>query len=81
MTPPEQKAKQLIDKFMHLFSVHFAHSIAPYEAAECAKLYVEDLIDSGILEPQLKRHYINGDAPNINQLEYWMQVKKELKKY
>ena len=81
MTTPEQKAKQLVDSYMNLFSVELENSIAKYEAAECAKLLVDELLENNFLVVTLKKHYLKGDEPTPNNYEFWLRVKKELEKY
>lgn len=81
MTTPEQKAKQLVDKYIQvLFKCGFDNACRE-EAAECAKLLVDEIISSNLVDPQEKRQYINGVEPHISQLEFWIRVKKELEKY
>lgn len=77
---PKIKAKQLVDRYMTLFSQELENSISTMEAKECALVAVDLVRDSGILEPQLKRHYINGVEPEVIHLEYWVRVKQEIEK-
>lgn len=81
MVTPEQKAKQLVDKYMHLFSVELENSIAKYEAAECAKVFVNELLENNFLVVTLKKNYFKGDEPSQDNYEFWLRVKKELEKY
>jgi hypothetical protein len=66
MTPPKEKAKELVDKYYHLFSVELENTIADYEAKQCALIAVDELI----YETQF-------EVPNIRQ-RYWQQVKQEI---
>lgn len=81
MITPDQKAKQLVYSYMNLLRNDEGNLICNQDAAECAKLLVDEIIDNNLVEPQEKRQYINGVEPHISQLEFWMRVKKELEKY
>ena len=69
---PKEKANELFTK-MKGFRIMHSHSL------KCAKVAVNEIINSGLLEPQIKRH-IGNVPPTISQLEFWFEVLKELKK-
>ena len=71
MITPNKKAKQLIDNYLKLFKVDLENSITEYEAAQCAKMVVDEII---------------ADNPNIYDSDrlnfrYWIEVKNELLKH
>ena len=41
---PKEKARELVDKYYHLFSVELENTIADYEAKECAIIAVDEII-------------------------------------
>lgn len=70
---PKEKAEELIAKFS---AVGLQRR---NEGVQCALIAVDEIIDNGNLEPQIKRHIRNVD-PSIIHLEYWFKVKKEIEK-
>jgi hypothetical protein len=44
MTQAKELAKELVEKYYHLFSVELENTIADYEAKECALIAVDELI-------------------------------------
>jgi len=44
MSNPKELAKELVEKYYHLFSVELENTIADYEAKECALIAVDELI-------------------------------------
>ena len=66
---PVEKAEQLLDFYM-------ANGIDEKTAKLFVRFLADNMINSGLLEPQLKRHILNGDAPTSAHLEFWFQVKK-----
>jgi hypothetical protein len=68
---PKEKSKELMDIYYNLFSVTLENSICEYEASRCALLDVENTIEA------LKFH----SWQNRNEIEYYEEVKQELKKY
>lgn len=87
---PKEKAKELIDKYLNTsfncnnctipFCAMDCTKIYTKEAAECALIAVDEIIDNELLSPQLKRHYILKIPPTPQELEYWQEVKNELLK-
>lgn len=63
------KAKELVDKYYHLFSVELENTIADYEAKECALIAVDELIDS---------HYKLLSGVNTTIYKYYQEVKQEI---
>ena len=59
---PKEKAKDLVDKYYHLFSVELENTIADYEAKECALIAVDEIIESCIQKFEW----------------YWIEVKQEI---
>lgn len=78
--PPEEKALELFSEYRFLLSVPGAPLGDRKDeiAKECAKLFVSKMIDSGLITPQEKRHYILGKNPYPSELEYWQQVMKSI---
>jgi hypothetical protein len=68
---PKDKAKELVNDYYVLFSVTLENSICEYEASRCALLDVKNTIEA------LKFH----SWQNRNEIEYYEEVKQELKKY
>lgn len=71
------KADSLVEKYMKLFSIDLENTISQYEAIECAKIAVEEIIK---LLPN-----INNIPPKYRESEdryfqYWYGVKNELNK-
>ena len=77
METPKEKAEQLVNKYFNLFAVDLENTISKYEAIECAKIAVEEIIK---LLPN-----INNIPPKYRESEdryfqYWYGVKNELNK-
>ena len=72
----KKKAKELFDKYYPLASsyVDDRHEVAK----QCALLMVDEMINTGSLEPQLKRHKLQKIPARIFEVEYWFEVKKEI---
>jgi hypothetical protein len=68
---PKEKAIELLGKFSNV------PLLDSYEAKQCALISVDEIINNGNLEPQLKRH-IGNVEPYIIHLEYWFKVKHEI---
>jgi hypothetical protein len=68
---PEEKAKELVNDYYVLFSTTLENTISEYEASRCALLDVKNTIEA------LKFH----SWQNRNEIEYYEEVKQELKKY
>ena len=65
---PREKARELVDKYYHLFSVELENTIADYEAKECALIAVDELIKETQFE-----------VPNIRQ-RWWQDVKQHIQR-
>mgnify|MGYP003399517568 CR=1 FL=1 len=76
METPKIKAEQLLDKYYKLFSVDLENTISEYEAIECAKIAVEELIK----ESSDRTTTIRFKGCNLTDKEYWQEVKTELNK-
>ena len=76
METPKIKAEQLLDKYYKLFAFDLENTISEYEAIECAKIAVEEIIKYGgtlfVIEYP-KNIYKNG-------MDFWREVKTELNK-
>ena len=82
MKPAQEKAKELVDKHRTYLRMADKYGYLDsedeiYLAKQCALISVDEIINNGNLEPQLKRH-IGNVEPNIIHLEYWFKVKHEL---
>ena len=62
---PKEKAKKLVDKYYHLFSVELEKTIAYYEAKKCALIAVDEILE----ECRLERDW------------YWEAVKQEINNF
>ena len=62
---PKEKAKELIDKYYHLFSVELENTIADYEAKECALIAVDEIL-------------ISIKLITMDEIIYWQEVKQEI---
>jgi hypothetical protein len=71
MTPKE--------KAFHLHFSFIRDVIADKEKAKkCALIAVDEMLNNGNLEPQLKQAKYRGKEPYTFELEYWFMVKKEI---
>jgi hypothetical protein len=70
---PEEKAKELVDKYYNLFSVELENTVHYSEAKECALLTIDYIITSNPHSNPL-----NSDVHST--MNYWMEVKREIKK-
>ena len=68
---PKDKATELLSIYYNLFSVTLENSICEYEASKCAITAVEEIVEA------LRFH----SWQNRNEIEYYNEVKKELRKY
>ena len=73
----KEKSKELIQKYFDLFS-NLGYYASLSEAKSCALITVQEIINTGSLEPQLKRHKLQKVAAKIFEVEYWFEVKKEI---
>ena len=76
METPKEKAEILIDKYLKLFSIDLENTISQYEAIECAKIAVEELIK----ESWDRTTTIRFKGCNLTDKEYWKEVPNELNK-
>ena len=75
METPKQKAEILTDKYFNLFAVDLENTISKYEAVECAKIDVEEILSIN--------HNVKCDAGEriVNAMvDYYEEVKNELNK-
>lgn len=70
MKPPKQKAKILVDKYYELFAEDLENTISIYEAIDCAKIAVNEILE----ELKTVKYEIQ------EWIEYWQDVKTELNK-
>jgi hypothetical protein len=73
-----QKLKDLVEKFINDTWNKTGHHLSTLAAKQCALIAVEEIIQTGSLEPQLKIHKLQNVAPQIHEVEYWFEVKKEI---
>jgi len=84
---PEEKAIELIEKYYLLFSIELENTIDYREAIQCALKAVDEIIKS---DPRLPNDVNWNDvgrdynyyhlAQREEALEFWKQVKQELKR-
>jgi len=70
MLTPEEKAKELVNKYYHLFSVELENTIDYREAKQCALILVDEIINNVLIGIDLASTWGN----------YWFKVKQEIKK-
>jgi hypothetical protein len=61
----KEKARDLVEKYYHLFSVKLENTICIYEAKHCALIAVNEII---------------SDNASIYSQKYWQEVKQEIEK-
>ena len=67
----KEKSKELIDIYYSLFSLTLENTICEYEASKCALTAVEMIVEA-----------LNFNQwQNRSEIEYYNEVKKELRKY
>jgi hypothetical protein len=76
---PKEKAIEMFNKMYQVDNILFIKAMDKYQAKQCALIVVEEILSNDFLEPQPKRH-IGNVPPSKIHLEYWFQVKEELKK-
>ena len=74
----KQKAVELIEQFMQPIDGLHKYPMCYDTAKQCALICCDEIIQSGILTPQLKRHYVNGYPPTIEELEFWQSVRTKI---
>jgi len=72
MMTPQEKARELVDKYYHFFSVELENTICIYEAKQCALIAVDLRLDGDFIYSCIEY----GE----NSLGYWEQVKIEIQK-
>ena len=65
---PKAKAKELVEKYYHLFSVELENTIDYREAKQCALIAVDE-IETVLLQERV-----------FESLDYWKEVKNEINK-
>lgn len=60
---PKDKASMLMEKYYNLFNINLENTISIYEAAFCALIAVDELIN---------------DTLEFDRLKYWNEVKTHL---
>ena len=80
---PKEKANELVEKFYKFVDktrVNKCDNQPELDAKECAKIVVEQIINSTPLEPTYK--YNDGKVKyELNSQDYWEQVKHEIDNY
>lgn len=81
METPKQKAESLVDKYHKLFSVDLENTISIYEAIECAKIAVDQILELDViwLLGDIQKDYPQKYSFDQTR-EYWQEVKTELNK-
>ena len=79
----KDKAKELIDKYYRLFNVKLENTISMYEAARCALVAVDEILNCPSMNDHEQVKYEDGsyarsyyEIPN----RYWTNVKNEILK-
>lgn len=80
---PKLKALEIVEKlkpyaYTNLFS--FVKESNLGNAKKSALIAVEEVLKSGALDPQFKRHKMQNIPPIKTEIEYWYQVKQEIEK-
>lgn len=72
---PEEKAKELVDKFdQHVVSTNYRH-MSEYSVKDCAIIAVDEILQ---IVPSV---YLTEDAEiHTGHYQYWAEVKSELEK-
>lgn len=70
----KEKAKELVEKFYHLFKITLENSISKREAQQCALIAVEELINESSYDN------IHIGRRGLDDNTYWRQVKSEIEK-
>jgi hypothetical protein len=66
---PKEKAKELVDKYYHLFSVELENTIDLREAKQCALIAVDEILDMDNIKPYILHKEI---------IKYYIEVKQEI---
>ena len=74
---PKEKAKELVEKYYHLFSVDLENTIDYREAKHCALIAVDEIIRT--LNEDIRDLDVR-DNVLLDLIEYWKQVKQILEK-
>lgn len=75
---PKEKAKDLFEK-MKKHTECKCNSWDDDNAKDSAIVCVDEILSNNFLEPQIKRQ-IGSVEPQPMHLEYWFEVKKEIKR-
>ena len=70
---PKEKAKELVEKYYHLFSVELENTIDYREAKQCALIAVNEILD-------LNLGFSNCDENNWVIEKFYTEVKQEIEK-
>jgi hypothetical protein len=70
---PKEKAKELVEKYYHLFSVELENSIDYREANQCALIAVDEII-----KQEAERCLAYKETDKF--VDYWQEVKQEIEK-
>lgn len=68
---PKEKAKELVDKYYHLFSVELENTISHYESKHCALIAVDEILE--------EHRFDDSDYAN-RRFKYFQEVKSEINK-
>ena len=72
---PKEKAKELVDKYYHLFSVELENTIDYRESKQCALIAVDEILN---LDFNIK---CDATERCVNPvMNYWQEVKQEIEK-
>lgn len=74
---PKEKAKELVRKYYHLFSVELENTIDYREAKNCALIAVDEIIKSNPCYEDSDR---GGNFQWNDNTYYWQEVKQEIDK-
>jgi len=71
---PKEKAKELVEKYFHLFSVELDLIISYRESKKCALIAVDEILWEIIKYADNSKEYI------VENSQYWQEVKQEIEK-
>jgi len=78
---PKEKAGELYAKYYNRIEHSLSEEASKFEkdiVKKCALITVEEMLNNGNLEPQLKQAKYRDKEPYTFELEYWFMVKKEI---
>ena len=73
----KEKANELVERFYEILPLSNRFESV---AKQCALICVDEIINIGFLFKQPKINKLNKIKPNNSQLEYWNEVRNEIKK-